>query len=60
MPRLEYDRYRSPELVHLAAFTLPEPRANEVLVRAAAASIDPLDWKTRNSDMKMSVDSKFP
>jgi NADPH:quinone reductase-like Zn-dependent oxidoreductase len=43
MERLQYDRYGSPELVHLAAFTLPEPQANEVPVRVAAAAIDPLD-----------------
>jgi NADPH:quinone reductase-like Zn-dependent oxidoreductase len=60
MERLEYDRYGGPELVHLAAFTLPEPRANEVLVRVAVASINPLDWKIRNGDMRMFTGSTFP
>jgi len=60
MERLEYDRYGGAELVHLAAFMLPEPQANEVLVRVAAASINPLDWKIRNGDMKILTGSKFP
>jgi len=60
MERLEYDRFGGPELVHLASFTLPEPQANEVLVRVAAASINPLDWKIRNGDMKIFTGSKFP
>lgn len=60
MERLEYDRYGSAELVHLATFTLPEPQADEVLVRVAAASINPLDWKIRSGDMKLFTGSKFP
>ena len=60
MERLEYDRFGGPELVHLASFTLPEPQANEVVVRVAAASINPLDWKIRNGDMKIFTGSKFP
>jgi len=60
MERLEYDRFGGPKLVHLAAFTLPEPKAHEVVVRVAAASINPLDWKIRSGDMKMLTGSKFP
>jgi NADPH:quinone reductase-like Zn-dependent oxidoreductase len=60
MERLEYDRYGGPELVHLASFTLPQPRANEVVVRVAAASINPVDWKIRGGDMKILTGSKFP
>ena len=47
-------------MVHLAAFTLPEPHANDVGVRVAAASINPLDWKIRNGERKMLTGSKFP
>jgi len=60
MERLEYNRFGGPELVHLASFMLPEPQASEVVVRVAAASINPLDWKIRNGDMKMLTGSKFP
>lgn len=60
MERLEYDSYGGPELVHLGSFTLPEPQPDEVVVRVAAASINPMDWKIRSGDMKMITGSKFP
>jgi len=50
MERLEYDRCGGPELAHLAAFMLPEPQADEVLVRVAAASINPLDLGNAGQD----------
>ncbi len=60
MERLEYNRYGAPELVHLAAFTLPGPQVNEVLVCVAAAAINPLDWKICNGDTKLSTGSTLP
>src|SRR5450631_2561527 len=60
MERLEYDAYGGPEVVHLSAFALREPQADELVVRVAAASINPMDWKIRNGDMKMMTGSKFP
>jgi len=58
--RLEYDRYGGPELVRLASFSLPGPKANEVVVRVAAASIESLGWKSRNADMKTFTGSMCP
>ena len=60
MERLEYDSYGGPEVVHMSAFTLPEPKAEEVIVRVAAASINPMDWKIRNGDVKVMTGSRFP
>ena len=60
MERLEYDRYGGPELVRMRAYTLPAPAAHEVVVRVAAASINPMDWKIRQGDMKIVTGSKFP
>ncbi len=59
MERLEYDRAGAPEVVRLRPFTLRNLEANEVLVRVAAASINPLDWKIRSGAVKM-IGSKFP
>ena len=59
MERLEYDRAGGPEVVHLKAFTLRSLEASEVLVRVAAASINPLDWKIRSGAIKM-IGFKFP
>ena len=60
MERLEYDTYGGPEVMRLGAFTLPQPQAEEVLVRVAAASINPMDWKIRNGDMKVMTGFGFP
>jgi NADPH:quinone reductase-like Zn-dependent oxidoreductase len=60
MERLEYGRYGGPEVVHLAAFTLPDPAPDQVVVRVAASSINPMDWKIRNGELKILTGSKFP
>ena len=60
MDRLEYNSYGGPEVVHLSSFALPQPTADEVVVRVAAASINPMDWKIRSGAMKMLTGSKFP
>lgn len=60
MERLEYDVYGGPDVVQLRQFTLAPPAENEVVVSVAAASLNPMDWKIRNGDMKMFVGSRFP
>jgi NADPH:quinone reductase-like Zn-dependent oxidoreductase len=59
MERLEYTAYGGPEVVHLSPFTLPKP-GDEIIVRVAASSVNPLDWKLRSGVMKMATGSKFP
>lgn len=36
-----------PEVLQVTEVPRPEPRATEVLVRVAAAGVNPVDWKTR-------------
>ena len=60
MKRLQYDKYGGPEVVRLTAFTLPQPGEDEVVVRVAAASINPVDWKIRGGELKMMIGFKFP
>lgn len=60
LERLEYDRYGGANEIKLRTFCLRAPIGNELLVRVAAASINPLDWKIRNGDMKIMTGSKFP
>jgi NADPH:quinone reductase-like Zn-dependent oxidoreductase len=60
MERLEYDHYGGPDVVHLRPFTLRPPKGEEMLVRVAAASINPLDWRIRSGKMKMFTGFKFP
>jgi len=58
--RLEYDAYGGPDVVRVRPFALREPRADELVVRVAAASINPMDWKIRSGTMKMMTGSSFP
>jgi NADPH:quinone reductase-like Zn-dependent oxidoreductase len=60
MERLQYDSYGGPEVVHLAPYSLPALKSDELLVRVAAAAINPMDWKLRSGDMKLFTGSKFP
>jgi NADPH:quinone reductase-like Zn-dependent oxidoreductase len=41
-------------------FPIPEPKKNQVLVRVMETSVNPLDWKTRNGELKSVLGSKFP
>jgi len=72
MERLEHFRCGGKELVHLAFFTLPQPKANElfgpvfgpvfmrVFGRLATATINSLQVKTRKANNKTVKGSRFP
>jgi len=60
LKRLEYDRYGGPEVITLRTFSLEAPQGDEVMVRVAAASINPMDWKIRSGEFKMFTGSRFP
>lgn len=44
MKAIVYEQYGGPEVLHLAAVDKPIPKAGEVLIRVAAASINSWDW----------------
>jgi NADPH:quinone reductase-like Zn-dependent oxidoreductase len=44
MKAIQYERYGSPEVLHLKAVDRPTPKDDEVLVRVQAASASPFDW----------------
>jgi NADPH:quinone reductase-like Zn-dependent oxidoreductase len=41
-----YTRYGPPDIVEVDDLDKPVPRDNEVLIKVASASVNPLDWKT--------------
>lgn len=38
----------------------PKPQAGEALIKVAATSVNPIDWKIRRGDMKDAMPIKFP
>ncbi len=61
MKQLQYNEYGTPEVLHWAEIALPTPKADEVLVRVKAASLNPTDSKIRQGNLKMMTAMKhFP
>ena len=53
-------RYGGPEVLALEETPVPEPRAGEVLVRVAAASANPSDWRLREGQLRNAFAVTFP
>lgn len=54
------DRYGSNDLVRLADVAAPRPGPRDLLVQVHAASVNPLDVKTRNGELKVLLKYRFP
>jgi NADPH:quinone reductase-like Zn-dependent oxidoreductase len=52
MRAVRYDRYGPPDVLHVAEVAEPTPGAGEVKVRVRAASLNPLDGKSRAGDFR--------
>ncbi|MFW5808066.1 MAG: NAD(P)-dependent alcohol dehydrogenase [Spirochaetota bacterium] len=50
MKALVYDRYGPPESVRFDDIDKPVPKEGEILVRVAAASVNPYDWRLVTAD----------
>ncbi len=53
-------RYGGPEVLKVEDLPPPSPAAGEVLVRVHASSINPIDWKIRQGQLKWIQGWKFP
>src|SRR5215467_12931040 len=60
MKRIQFHDYGGPEEMKLENYELPPLRAEEILVRVKAASVNPVDWKIRQGTMKFMTGRKFP
>jgi NADPH:quinone reductase-like Zn-dependent oxidoreductase len=53
-------KYGGPEVLELVDVPEPEPKDDEVVVRVAATSVNPVDWLVRDGGAKSFVKVKFP
>ena len=60
MKSIIYQRYGAVEVLELADEPVPIQKDNEVLVKIKSVSLNPLDWKIRNGELKIITGNKFP
>ena len=53
-------RYGKPEVLQVAEIAKPTIKNNQVLLKVHAASVNPIDWKTRKGMLKFLINRKFP
>lgn len=52
--------YGSAEVLHWRTVEKPQAQGNELLVRVKASSVNPVDWKIREGQLKVMTGKQFP
>ncbi|HWR88382.1 MAG TPA: alcohol dehydrogenase catalytic domain-containing protein, partial [Acidiferrobacterales bacterium] len=60
MMAMQYQGYGGPDLLKPAELPVPRPAASQLLVRVAASSVNPVDWKLHNGQYRWIMPVKFP
>jgi len=60
MRSIIYDQFGGPSVLKMAEVPVPDTSNDKVLVKVKSVSINPLDWKIREGEMKMQPGTKFP
>lgn len=60
MKAIIYQKFGNSEVLQLVEQAKPTIKADQVLVKLKAFSINPMDWKIRKGEMKLMSGSKFP
>jgi NADPH:quinone reductase-like Zn-dependent oxidoreductase len=60
MKAIAIDNFGSTGLLCLRDLSDPRPQQGEVLVRVRAASVNPVDWKIREGQLRFILYPKFP
>ena len=60
MKAMQYQQYGGPDQLRLADVPRPQPGARQLLVRVAASSVNPIDWKLHNGSLRWLTPVRFP
>ena len=60
MKAIYYSEYGPADVLRYGEQPTPEPKADELLVRVHASSINPVDWKIRRGELKLVSGFCFP
>ena len=60
MKAIVYKQFGSTDVLQLVEEPKPTVKADQVLIKVKAFSINPMDWKIRKGEMKLMSGSKFP
>lgn len=60
MQAFKFHRFGGPDVLKLATVPIPELNAHEVLIRVRAASVNPVDYKTREGKYPAVREDKLP
>ena len=60
MKAMRYRGYGSPDQIEQADVLVPRPGPSQLLVRIAASSVNPVDWKLHNGQYRWLTPARFP
>lgn len=60
MKKIIYAQFGNADVLQVADVAMPAVSETTILIKVKAVSINPLDWKIRNGEMKLMAGSKFP
>ena len=60
MKAVRLHNYGGPDQLHYEEASIPEPDSAEVLIKVAATSVNPIDWKIRSGSAKDRFPIQFP